>query len=189
MRHCIAVMVAAMMTITLCAGSAAAQQHITVDFTTGQLWHQYGDGQSDVYQIVLPTTTAQATMRVAQRPVIGQFDRAEYKPSWGPTPNMRRRDPSLPAVVRYGHPRHALGIYRLRIAWQNSGNHEFWQYVRIHGGAKEEDLNQAKSSGCIRMLDPDILRLVANIQAAQAAGETEVIVIFVHLPAEDLLTS
>jgi len=189
MRHCIAAMFVVVISITLCAGSAAAQQHITVDFTTGQLWHQHGDGQSDVYQVVLPKTTAQATMRVAQRPVIGQFDRADYKPTWGPTPNMRRRDPSLPAVVRYGHPRHALGIYRLRIAWQNSGNHEFWRYVRIHGGAKEEDLNQAKSSGCIRMLNPDIQRLVANIQAAQAAGETEVIVVFVHLSAENLPTS
>jgi hypothetical protein len=167
--------------IMLLPNLVAAQQHVTVDFSTGQLWHQYGYGQSDVYQVVLPRPSAQATMRVNERAVIGHLTQAEYKPAWGPTPNMRRKDPSLPRIVRYGHPRHALGIYRLRIDWQKSGNHKFWQYVRIHGGAKMADLNQAKSSGCIRMLDPDIVQLVANIEAAQAAGETEVIVTFGHL--------
>jgi len=187
MRHFIGLAFATI--IALSVSVATAQQFITVDFATGHLWHQYGDGQSDVYQIVLPKPSAQATMRLSERPVIGTLTQADYKPTWGPTPNMRRRDPSLPAVVRYGHPRHALGIYRLRIAWQNSGNHRFWQYVRIHGGAKVADLTLAKSSGCIRMLDQDILQLMANVRAAQAQGDHKVIVTFGHLAQSVPLTS
>jgi len=160
---------------------AHAQQFITVDFSTGQLWHMYGDNERDVYQVVLPRQSAQAAMAITQ-PVIGRFTQADYKPTWWPTLNMRRNDPSLPSAVRYGHPRHPIGVYRLRIAWQNPNNPGFWIPVRIHGGAKERDLNQAKSAGCIRMLDVDIERLVANKKRAQAAGQTEVIITFGFLP-------
>jgi len=159
------------------AAPVQAQQYITVDFSTGQLWHMYGNGQRDVYQVVLPRQSAQNSMNLT-RPVVGRYTQADYKPTWWPTSNMRRRDSSLPRAVPYGHSRHPIGLYRLRIAWQNPSNPGFWQPVRIHGGAKVADLNQAKSAGCVRMLDQDINRLVANKKRAQHQGEVEVIVTF-----------
>jgi len=140
------------------AVKAPAQQMITVDYSTGQLYHLYtlnGEDRTDRYQVVLPKTHVQRTMGLT-RPVIGTLTQADYKPTWWPTANMRRNDPSLPKAVRYGQSRHPIGIYRLRIAWQNPRNPAFWEAVRIHGNAQTSDLNGAESAGCVRMIDQDI---------------------------------
>lgn len=148
-----------------------AQQMIVVDFTTGQLWHLYGEGQRDRYQVVLPKIQVQEQMNLSS-PVRGSFTQADYKPTWWPTENMRKRKPSLPTAVSYGQSGHPIGIYRLRIAWQNPQDPEFWAPVRIHGGAKLADLNEAESAGCVRMLDADITRLVENIK--RHSGDVQV---------------
>ncbi len=166
--------------VLICIGWSApvrAQQFITVDFSTGQLWHLYGEGQRDVYQVVLPKETVQREMNLSQ-PVIGQYVQADHKPTWWPTANMRARKPSLPREVRYGQSEHPIGIYRLRVDWQNPRNPDFWLPVRIHGGAKLADLNEAESAGCVRMLDEDIVRLVTNIKQARGHGETDIKVSF-----------
>ena len=156
------------------------EQQIVVDFSTGQLWHFHTNDQPDVYQVVLPKTEVQTTMGVS-RPVHGHLTQADYKPTWWPTQNMRAGDSTLPKSVPYGNPRHPIGLFRLRIDWQNPINPNFWNPVRIHGGAKEVDLNQYKSAGCVRMLDEDIDRLVRNIEHAKGKGMVSVRVTFGYL--------
>jgi len=165
----------------MCVGlitQASAQQFITVDFSSGQLWHTYGDGRQDLYQVVLPKHSVQSQMNIHEQPVVGRYEQADFKPTWWPTARMRREDNSLPPAVRFGEPRHPIGIYRMRILWQNPDSHSFWSPVRIHGGAQVQDLNQSKSAGCVRMLDQDIVRLVANLEQAKLDGDLEVIVTF-----------
>jgi|AntRauTorckE6833_2_1112554.scaffolds.fasta_scaffold10531_1 lipoprotein-anchoring transpeptidase ErfK/SrfK len=157
--------------------SAQAQQSIIVDFSTGLLWHLYGDEQQDTYPVVLPRMDVQQTMNFS-RPVLGQLKHADYKPTWWPTASMRHDDPSLPRRVEYGQSRHPIGLYRLRIFWINPTNPAFWGPVRIHGGARIWDLRRSLSAGCVRMMDEDIERLVNNIDHAKASGQTGVRIAF-----------
>lgn len=144
----------------------AAEQIIFVDFKNARLLHYYGDPgrEPDIYPIVLPKLGVQAQMGLTH-PVHGTLTQVDYKPTWWPTPNMRRAKPSLPAAIKYGEAGHPIGVYRLRILWSNPSDAAFWQWIRIHGGAQLVDLGNGESSGCIRMLDADITRMVQNINA------------------------
>lgn len=70
-------------------------------------------------------------------------------PDWRPTPNMRRRNPSLPAVVAAG-PANPLGIRAIYLA---EG------YLRIHGTNDPSSIGKAVSSGCFRMRNEDVTEL------------------------------
>ncbi len=61
-----------------------------------------------------------------------------YKPTWIPTPNMRRRDPSLPAVVPPG-PENPLGTRAMNLSWT---------YYRIHGIDNPAKIGRRASNGC-----------------------------------------
>lgn len=75
-------------------------------------------------------------------------------PEWRPTPNMRRRDPSLPAVVAPG-PRNPMGIRAIYLA---EG------YLRIHGTNAPGSIGTAASSGCFRMHNEDVAHLFELVQ-------------------------
>lgn len=60
-------------------------------------------------------------------------------PTWIPTPDMRKRDPSLPAQVGPG-PDNPLGSRALNLGWQ---------YYRIHGIDKLEKIGRPASNGCV----------------------------------------
>ncbi len=153
------------------AQAVTYQSTITVDFDFKEVRYQ-GGGVSRIYPAVLPKPTALQSMQLDRWPVWGMLSQTDREPAWMPTPNMRRANPRLPKVVRYGEPLHPIGIYRLRVNWQNPTRPSFWQYVRIHGGAKEKDLYQHLSSGCVRMLDADITDMVALLKSA--GGETRI---------------
>lgn len=70
-------------------------------------------------------------------------------PEWRPTPNMRKRDPSLPAVVKPG-PRNPLGTRAIYLA---EG------YLRIHGTNDPASIGRNASSGCFRLGRDDIEEL------------------------------
>ena len=147
------------------AHAASPSSTIIVDFDFKEVQYQ-GGGVSRIYPAVLPKPIALQSMQLERRPVHGELSQIDYKPAWMPTPDMRRANPRLPKVVRYGEPLHPIGIYRLRVNWQNPTKPDFWQYVRIHGGAKEADLYGHYSSGCVRMRDADITEMVALLQRA-----------------------
>lgn len=74
-------------------------------------------------------------------------------PSWTPTANMRRRNPSLP-VRMPGGPQNPLGARALYL--YRDGQDTLY---RIHGTNEPWSIGKAASSGCIRMLNEHVLDL------------------------------
>lgn len=72
-------------------------------------------------------------------------------PTWRPTPSMRERDPTLPAVVEPG-PRNPLGTHALYLSWQ---------YYRVHGTHDTRKIGRRSSDGCIGLYNEDIAELFA----------------------------
>ncbi|MHA3979734.1 L,D-transpeptidase [Halovulum sp. GXIMD14794] len=67
-------------------------------------------------------------------------------PDWRPTPNMRRRNPALPAYVAPG-PDNPLGTHALNLGWT---------YYRIHGTNDVLKVGRRASSGCFGLYNVDI---------------------------------
>lgn len=67
-------------------------------------------------------------------------------PDWRPTPNMLKRDPSLPEYVGPG-PDNPLGTHALYLSWQ---------YYRIHGTNDTRKIGRMSSNGCIGLFNEDI---------------------------------
>ncbi len=82
--------------------------------------------------------------------------KAEW-PGWTPTPAIHSRIPGLPAYVTPGphNPMGARGLY----LYQGGGD----TLYRIHGTNQPELLGQAISSGCIRMLNEDVIDLYNRV--------------------------
>jgi len=76
-------------------------------------------------------------------------------PEWRPTPNMRRKNPKLPAVVKPG-PSNPLGIRAIYLA---EG------YLRIHGTNDPSSIGKAVSSGCFRMRNEDVAELFELVRS------------------------
>lgn len=72
-------------------------------------------------------------------------------PTWRPTPNMRRRNPALPAVVGPG-PDNPLGTHALYLSWT---------YYRIHGTHDTRKIGRRSSSGCIGLFNEHIAEVFA----------------------------
>lgn len=78
-------------------------------------------------------------------------------PTWTPTANMRRRNPSLP-VRMAGGPRNPLGARALYL--YRDGRDTLY---RIHGTNEPWSIGSAASSGCIRMLNEHIYELFNTV--------------------------
>ncbi|WP_430389763.1 L,D-transpeptidase [Blastomonas fulva] len=70
-------------------------------------------------------------------------------PTWIPTPNMRERDPTLPAIVHPG-PNNPLGTRALNLSWQ---------YYRIHGIDDERKIGRRASNGCFGLFNHHVEQL------------------------------
>jgi lipoprotein-anchoring transpeptidase ErfK/SrfK len=79
--------------------------------------------------------------------------KAEW-PGWTPPPEMRRRQPHLPAYMA-GGPDNPLGARALYIGST---------YYRIHGSNEPWTIGQAVSSGCFRMTNDDVADLYERIK-------------------------
>lgn len=86
--------------------------------------------------------------------------KAEW-PSWTPTANMLRRDPEANGPYRNGMaggPNNPLGARALYL-YRSGGDTMF----RIHGTNQPQSIGLAMSSGCIRMLNHDIIDLYERV--------------------------
>ena len=81
-----------------------------------------------------------------------KITRKKAGPSWRPTPRMREENPSLPAVVPPGDT-NPLGTHALYLGWP--------AYL-IHGTLRPWGIGRRVSSGCIRMLPEDIIKVFKN---------------------------
>lgn len=78
-------------------------------------------------------------------------DKQEW-PNWTPTPDMRRRRPGLRAMR--GGPSNPLGARALYLGTS---------VYRIHGTTDPASIGRAASSGCIRMLNGDVMELYERV--------------------------
>ncbi|MEJ0096118.1 MAG: L,D-transpeptidase [Methylocella sp.] len=83
--------------------------------------------------------------------------RAEW-PTWTPPSDMLKRRPDLPKVMQGGieNPLGARAMY----LYNNHGDTMY----RIHGTNEPDTIGQAVSSGCIRLLNKDIVDLYERIK-------------------------
>jgi lipoprotein-anchoring transpeptidase ErfK/SrfK len=86
--------------------------------------------------------------------------KAEW-PSWTPTENMMRRDPRYRELAggMPGGPMNPLGA-RAMYLYRNGNDTHF----RIHGTNQPETIGHAVSSGCIRMLNQDVIDLYERVK-------------------------
>jgi lipoprotein-anchoring transpeptidase ErfK/SrfK len=79
--------------------------------------------------------------------------KAEW-PSWTPPAQMLRRRPDLPRFMP-GGPENPMGARALYLGSS---------LYRIHGSNEPETIGQAVSSGCIRMLNEDVIDLYERVR-------------------------
>jgi|GEM_PF-260084 lipoprotein-anchoring transpeptidase ErfK/SrfK len=79
--------------------------------------------------------------------------KAEW-PDWTPPPEMRKRQPGLPAHMK-GGPNNPLGARALYLGST---------LYRIHGSNEPWSIGQAVSSGCIRMRNEDVIDLYERVK-------------------------
>ena len=78
-------------------------------------------------------------------------------PDWTPTPEILKRLPELPKYVSPG-PHNPMGARALYLFQGNKDT-----LFRIHGTNQPEYIGQAISSGCIRMLNEDVIDLFNRV--------------------------
>ncbi len=83
--------------------------------------------------------------------------RKEVWPQWRPPEDMREREPELPEVME-GGPENPLGA---RALYLFEGNKD--TLYRIHGTNFPKSIGTAQSSGCIRLLNQDIIDLYRRV--------------------------
>ncbi len=120
---------------------------IIVSFGDRKLYHVTSRGRARSYPIAVPRAQSRwsGTLRISQKRV---------NPSWTPTPDMRRENPSLPAFVPGGHPRNPLGIRALYLGST---------LYRIHGTDAPWTIGQNVSKGCIRMHNDHVVELYNRV--------------------------
>lgn len=80
--------------------------------------------------------------------------RKRVGPTWTPTPDMRRRDPSLPSHVPPG-PENPLGTHAMYLSWP--------AYL-IHGTHDTRKIGRRSSDGCVGLYNEQVAELFAVAQ-------------------------
>ncbi|GJE71312.1 L,D-transpeptidase [Methylorubrum podarium] len=86
-----------------------------------------------------------------------EIDRKLEWPDWNPAPEMIGRHPDLPPRLE-GGPFSPIGARALYLAQNRKDT-----LYRIHGTNEPETIGQAVSSGCIRMLNEDVMDLYDRV--------------------------
>ncbi|MCW2309865.1 L,D-transpeptidase [Rhodobium gokarnense] len=84
---------------------------------------------------------------------VEKISRKKKWPSWTPPPEMIQRQPDLPRFMP-GGPKNPLGARALYIGST---------LYRIHGTNEDWSIGRAVSSGCIRMLNDDVINLYNRV--------------------------
>lgn len=127
---------------------------IVVDTPARRLYYVLGDGKAIRYAI----SVGREGRELRGNAYVGR--KAEW-PSWTPTANMIRRDPEKNRKYAGGvkggldNPLGARAMYLYR----GGGDTNF----RIHGTNQPNSIGYAMSSGCIRMLNHDVIDLYSRV--------------------------
>ena len=126
---------------------------IVVDTPARRLYYILGEGRAMRYGIGV----GREGLALRGDAYIGR--KAEW-PSWTPTANMIRRDPGKNLKYAGGVPgglNNPLGARALYLYRGGSDTH-----FRIHGTNQPNSIGLAVSSGCVRMLNHDVIDLYAR---------------------------
>ena len=126
---------------------------VVVDTPARRLYYVMGDGRAMRYGVGV----GRQGLALKGDAYIGR--KAEW-PSWTPTANMMRRDPRNLnfAGGMAGGPNNPLGARALYL--YRGGNDTMF---RLHGTNQPQSIGHAMSSGCIRMLNHDIIDLYSRV--------------------------
>lgn len=129
---------------------------VVVDTPARRLYYVLGNGRAMRYGIGV----GRQGYSLAGSATIGR--KAEW-PTWTPTPNMIRRDPKKNLKYAGGVPgglNNPLGARAIYL-YQNGNDTMF----RIHGTNQPWSIGEAMSSGCVRMLNHDVIDLYERVKA------------------------
>lgn len=126
---------------------------IVVDVYARKLYWVHEDGTATRYAIAV----GREGISFRGTGYVGR--KAEW-PSWTPTANMMRRDPRNLKFAggMAGGPNNPLGARALYL-YRGGGDTMF----RLHGTNQPQSIGHAMSSGCIRMLNHDIIDLYSRV--------------------------
>lgn len=127
---------------------------VVVDTPARRLYYVLGNGRAVRYGVGV----GRQGLALKGNAYIGR--KAEW-PSWTPTPNMIRREPERNLRYAGGMPgglNNPLGARALYL-YRNGNDTMF----RLHGTNQPQSIGHAMSSGCIRMLNHDIIDLYQRV--------------------------
>lgn len=126
---------------------------VVVDTPARRLYYVLGDGRAMRYGVGV----GRQGLALKGDAYIGR--KSEW-PSWTPTANMMRRDPRNLKFAggMAGGPNNPLGARALYL--YRGGNDTMF---RLHGTNQPQSIGHAMSSGCIRMLNHDIIDLYSRV--------------------------
>lgn len=127
---------------------------VVVDTPSRRLYYVLGDGKAMRYGVGV----GREGLALRGNAYIGR--KAEW-PTWTPTPNMIRREPEK--NLKYaagvpGGPNNPLGARAIYL-YRNGNDTMF----RIHGTNQPQTIGHAMSSGCVRMMNHDVIDLYQKI--------------------------
>ena len=127
---------------------------VVVDTPAKRAYYVLGGGQAIRYGVGV----GRAGMALSGNAYVGR--KAEW-PSWTPTPNMQRREERYRKLAGGlpGGPNNPLGARAMYL--YRSGNDTMF---RLHGTNQPESIGHAMSSGCIRMMNHDVIDLYNRVQ-------------------------
>lgn len=127
---------------------------IVVDTPARRLYYVLGDGKAIRYGVGV----GRAGMAFAGSAYVGR--KAEW-PSWTPTANMQRREERYRKLAggMPGGPNNPLGARAMYLYRDGNDTH-----FRIHGTNQPESIGHAMSSGCIRMMNHDVVDLYSRVK-------------------------
>ncbi|MBX5152102.1 L,D-transpeptidase [Rhizobium sp. L9] len=127
---------------------------IVVDTPARRAYYVLGDGRAMRYGVGV----GREGLAFAGNAYIGR--KAEW-PSWTPTENMQRREERYRRLAggMPGGPNNPLGARAMYLYRGGNDTH-----FRIHGTNQPESIGLAMSSGCIRMMNHDVIDLYGRVE-------------------------
>lgn len=127
---------------------------VVVDTPARRAYYILGNGRAMRYGVGV----GREGLALAGNAYVGR--KAEW-PSWTPTLNMQRREERYRKLAggMPGGPNNPLGARAIYLYRGGNDTH-----FRIHGTNQPESIGHAMSSGCIRMMNHDVIDLYARVE-------------------------
>lgn len=133
-----------------------AKGTVVIDTPNKYLYYVLGEGRAIRYGVGV----GRAGLALRGHAYIGR--KAQW-PSWTPTANMLARDPEANGPYRNGVPGGPNNPLGARALYLYRGGRD--TMFRIHGTNQPQSIGLAMSSGCIRMLNHDVVDLYERVNS------------------------